>query len=540
MGSALANIQSTGDPTDLMQVDAWAWAKYGNLQLVGGPFSTAGHEFQVEILQDDSKRQCFKKATQFAGGTEAYIIKILHGLRFKRYRNGFIYYFPAANEVSDFSASRFKPLLTDNYNLIGKYVKETDRANLKQIGKAFLYFRGARLGDVVGKTGKKSLSKMKSNPADGVCYDEYDEMTETAVKAGLARLEASKVRDEFYLANPTIPDYGIDKLYNKSNQKVWMIQCLSCGKETCLELEFPHCLQRQKDGSVIRICKHCKKEIFPRNGYWVALYPAESQVMVGRTLSQLNSMYKDPKDILDMYEDPETDLTTFYNLHMGMAYVAAENRLTISDIFSCCGTEPMQVRNSGPCAMGVDVGKVLHVVIGERTHSTSAKIVKTVRVSSFNDVHDLARVFNVRSTVFDLNPETRAVRDYRAAERFSVFGCEYMEGQKGVAAWDERNGVVTVNRTEIFDATHNLITTEGRCVLPRKDDEIEQYALEMCNTAKVLREDDETGSKKYFYVKLGPEHYRNATNYFFLALQKIKPRSRMVGNVTTTDYYWDS
>jgi hypothetical protein len=37
--------------------------------------------------------------------------------------------------------------------------------------------------------------------------------------------------------------------------------------------------------------------------------------------------------------------------------------------------------------------------------------------------------------------------------------------------------------------------------------------------AKKLEEDDETGSKRYVYVKLGPDHFRHAYNYEAMARQ---------------------
>ncbi len=129
---------------------------------------------------------------------------------------------------------------------------------------------------------------------------------------------------------------------------------------------------------------------------------------------------------------------------------------------------------------------------------------KMARVSTFTDVHDLAKRFNVVTAVFDLNPEQRNVREFRSVANFEVFGCDYQETQKGAFAWNEQSGVVTVNRTEICDATHNLVATKdlqdtgvavGKIELPREDEEVRIYAKEMCNTAKVLIEDEETGKE---------------------------------------------
>ena len=46
---------------------------------------------------------------------------------------------------------------------------------------------------------------------------------------------------------------------------------------------------------------------------------------------------------------------------------------------------------------------------------------------------------------------------------------------------------------------------------------IEEFALHLHNVAKRLEEDEETGSKRYVYVKLGPDHFRHAFNYECIA-----------------------
>jgi len=218
-------------------------------------------------------------------------------------------------------------------------------------------------------------------------------------------------------------------------------------------------------------------------------------------------------------------LTAINNLKLGRAYIAAENRLRINDVLQCCGPDPVMVSHNGPCAGGVDVGDLLNVVIGHRVGSKKIKTVKVARVSSFNDVHDLFRRFNVRSAVFDLYPEKRKVVEFCESVNYSCFGCDYQENQRGVAAWDEKSHTVTVNRTEILDATHDLVVVPGMYEIPRKNDEIGVYATQMCATAKILKEDPETGSKKYFYKgKIGgPDDYRHATNYLHLACQRIQP-----------------
>ena len=59
--------------------DAHVWAEEGGLILSSGPFTTKFHQWQVELLSDDSPKQCARKATQ-GGWSDGYVIKLLHHL----------------------------------------------------------------------------------------------------------------------------------------------------------------------------------------------------------------------------------------------------------------------------------------------------------------------------------------------------------------------------------------------------------------------------------------------------------------------------
>jgi hypothetical protein len=76
--------------------------------------------------------------------------------------------------------------------------------------------------------------------------------------------------------------------------------------------------------------------------------------------------------------------------------------------------------------------------------------------------------------------------------------------------------IVSCNRTESLDASHREIGEEA-VVLPRENDLIWEFAGHLHNVAKRLEEDEETGSKRYIYVKLGPDHFRHAFNYEVMA-----------------------
>ncbi len=499
--------------------DPFLWSYYNNIKLQSGPFSPLNHEYQVEPMQSTAKKRVAKKGAQM-GWTELEVLRTLHGQIHGLYPTGVLYLFPTSDDVSDFSKARFNPLIADNPGSIGQYVSSTDSTNIKKIGSSMLYLRGARMTQKVEGI-KKEASKLRSVPVDSIKFDEYDLMDPDMVLLALERFSHSEVQEETYLSTPTIPDYGIDKLYQESDQRIWVIECPSCGRECCLELDFPECIQIKK-GVYLRVCVKCGKEIYPFEGKWVVQYPrAEYE---GRWISQLNSIFIDPGKILKMFLDPPNgNLQEVYNSKLGQAYIDAQNRLTKQDVYSCCGVNGIARGSKRSCAMGADIGKVIHCVIGY-PEGNKLVVLYVGRVEDFSDLHDLAISFNVQSAVLDMEPETRKAREFQAQEKYKVYLCDYAENMKVGKKENEEAGIVVVRRTEICDSTHQLFAGQT-IVLPRRCPEIEEYAIEVSNIAKVLEEDQISGSKKYTYRKLGPDHYRHATNYFWLACQEPRVKT---------------
>jgi len=474
----------------------------------------------MEMLSCDARRQCFKKGAQ-VGATEVNVLKSMWGLIYNRYPQGCLYLFPSALDVADFSRGRFSTLIRDNPKEVGVFVQETDSVSIKRISRAFLYLRGARSTSKIEGT-QRTSSQLRSIPVDRICYDESDLFEPAMISLAAERISHSEVKEEAFLSTPSLPDFGIDKLYNESDQRVWSIKCEHCGTETVLELTFPACLLELPDGRIIRGCGKCKKEIFPRNGHWVAQYPERAKDMVGWWISQLNSAYIEPGAILKAFNDPPNgNLTEVYNSKLGMAYVSAENRLNISDVYGCCGLDAMSTDEIGPCVAGIDVGKTLHVVVAFKPREKVLEVCYLARVSSFNDLHDIAKRFNVQCAVLDMEPEMRKAREFAEGENYPAFLCDYLDRISAGPQWDEEKKLVKVQRTELCDTTHELFVNPGRLILPRRCDEVDRFAQQARNIAKVLQEDPETGSREYRYRKLGEDHFRHALNYAFLASQRV-------------------
>jgi hypothetical protein len=58
---------------------------------------------------------------------------------------------------------------------------------------------------------------------------------------------------------------------------------------------------------------------------------------------------------------------------------------------------------------------------------------------------------------------------------------------------------------------------EAQVELPHRSVLVEQFAKHMAADAKVLQEDEETGVKKYRYVRTGEDHFSLAFTYAWMA-----------------------
>jgi hypothetical protein len=470
------------------------------------------------MLRCTAQRQCAKKGSQL-GISEIVIIDVLWGLLSGKYGTGVLYLLPTQNDVTDFSRARFGPMIADNEDL-GSRVRNTDATQIKQIGSGNLYLRGARSTGRV-QNQKKSATQLKSIAVDRVVFDEFDEMDPSMIDLALERMGHSKVKEETYLSTPTIPGYGIDALYNESDQRVWEIRCQHCGTGTAPDLEFPSCLLEGQDGRVILACRHCKQEIFPRDGRWIAQYPERSKDMVGWWISQLNSNRVDPGSVLRAYNNPpHGNLAEVFNSKLARGYIAAENKLALQDALCCSGDNPMLNQFAGPACAGIDVGRHLHITIGYRKSDKVIEIIYAARVTSFNDLQDICTRFNVKAAVIDLEPEVREVHRWQESAGFQVFAADYVKGVLSGPQWSDNEKTLKVNRTESLDETVHKIKS-SMIVFPRRGPEgLEEFFKHLTNIAKVLQE-DESGGRTFRWIKTGPDHYAHSLSYCLLASQRI-------------------
>jgi hypothetical protein len=448
------------------------------------------------------------KAAQIGGTTWA-ILRSIHacltGLNV-------IYFFPTRTDVLEFSKSRVSPLLAENPFLL-RLMTDTDTAGLKRIGDAHLYLRGMQ-----------STVGMKSVPADMVVFDELDETSPAAKSMAMERLAHSDYKRVIELSNPSLPDYGIDEQYQKSDQRHWSLRCPYCAHWTTLDKEFPvkvgmevRILQLRGDGTCYRACSKCSRELDLHAGEWVADWP--SREIHGYRISQLFSSTVDPGEILQEYRATRFP-DRFYNLKIGIPWADLGRRLDTASVLALCGSSPMAESSpGGDCTMGVDTGRDLHVVVlnkGDSWEEQPKSLVHLAVCHEFQDLDRLMERFKVGRCVIDGLPETHATREFTKRHAGKVFMNFFNEHQRGSARWDWQSRIVQINRTEALDASRAAVR-DRRLVLPHRSRLVEEFAMHLTCDAKMLEEDEETGVRKYRYIRTGTNHFSMAFTYAWMA-----------------------
>ena len=532
--SEVPNIVERSVPIDdaVASVDAAYWACKNAIQLANGAtFSFKNRQYLIEPMQCTAAYSGSMKATGGGFSECQGILPSLHGMIYGRYPQGVGYFFPTDTDMQDYAKSRFNPLIQMNKDSIGRYLKKgsrgTDSAGLKRVGNSNLYLRGSTLspGEQGGDT--KKSTKLTGIQFDRLVVDEIDQIDPDAIAKMRGRMANAAVDnipgqiEVRYIANPSDEDRGVDLYWQKSSQHYWYSKC-TCGHYTCAIKSFINDPEKavgtdSNSRGYVR-CEKCEKPLGFDEGRYIPDKPSVTDLIFYHW-SHLTSAYQDPARILrDFRNPPENNLGDVYRLDLGLAYSSKDEKLRKDVVLSNCSRDSMAENSKGPCAMGVDNDDGKHVVIGIRTGNDRYEIIKVARVDGFQEVHDLAQRYNVKSAVVDLRPNADSAREFQKNERYKVFLNEYTESPLNDYSFNENTGVVKSYRTGIFDSSHRVLSLQ-QMVLPARCAAIEDFAQQCCNCVKSKEIDKKKNQVVYRYKKTGNgnDHYRNALNYFLIA-----------------------
>lgn len=536
----------------LAAANAGFWAEQNVLKLQSGEFSFKNHEYLEEPLNGPTNkkvranRRCYMKAPQ-GGFSVAEAVSNLHGMIHGYYPQGVLHLLPTRATVEEFGKSKYGPLISRNKKAIGNYVKKglkgSDSASMKKIGDSYLYLRSATLNPDEEGEGKSSAS-LSSISVDKVDFDEIELMDQEAIAKAEGRTAHSENPEFCYIFNPGGEDSGGDLIWKQSDQRHWFRRCTCTGGDlsayTCAELEFPDCVKEYPDSNQRRAeglhrgyiaCKKCGKPLPFYTGSGTGLWiPQKPHVLdfEGYRWSHLTSIYHDPLEILEQFIDPPYgNLGDVYRLRLGLPYSSAEDKLKKDVVLRCCGDTLMPLNHTGPCAMGMDVGLLKHIVIGFKTGKEHLEIIRAAQIKSFDDAYDLCLKYGVKTGVVDIRPYEDEARRFQQKCRkvgIVIYLCQYTDNPVQEADFNEKTGLVKTYRTGILDKSHRYLSN-GNIKLPRQNPTIEEYSEQCCNIEKYT-DKNRNGASVMRYRACGDrkqgDHYRHTTGYFILAASKCR------------------
>ncbi len=358
-----------------------------------------------------------------------------------------------------------------------------------------------------------SRTGLKAVTGNKAVFDEIEEVPDQSlIDLAMERLSHVENPVVHRLSVPSLPSWGIDSFFTKTDQNYWHLICPGCGQYNNMSESFPQ-IFLETGGRTIRACLKCQHELDLDKGAWLPKCPGSQ--LRGYHISQTFSKFIKPESLLQTYRIGK-NLTTFYNDKLGLPYADAESQLTIQDVLSLCGSAGIADSDPGPCFLGCDQGADLHVTVMRR--KPKAQLLFLGVLKEWDQLDPLMRRFNISRAVIDGLPDQRGARSFANRFRGRVFMCFYRDGMKGRYRWDERDLTVAADRTESLDASASWITRK-EVVLPRDSELMQTFARHMHSTAKKLITDPETGSQKYSYLKLGDDHFRHSFSYAVMALE---------------------
>lgn len=521
-------------PNARLSLLEWMW-RYRKELAPGRPFDLDNHVYLRAIYEEQAQVVVLCKSSQ-AGASEYLISYILHACD-QRDATG-LYVFPTDGHVSDFSAARLGPAIESSDYLADIVVegrsqepgpegarlrkRGADRVTLKRVRDRFLYLRGG----TVKADGK--APQLKSIDADVLILDEVDELDPRAPAIAVKRLGHSAIAEQRWVSTPMYPGSGIHAKWLESDQRLWHLRCINCGEwqspsiEQVVtewdELGRPVVWHGQPDGRAYLACRKCGREVDRLGqGEWVATYPERE--IVGYHITKLFTAQTELIQIVhNLDTTDETKRREAYNQDLGLPYRPRGGGLDAETLDACreeYGHGPYLVL---PCYMGVDVGKMLHVVIRSALDPATGKrrqlFAGEVR---WQDLGDLMRQYNPRTVVMDALPETTKAREFQAMyNRGRVWLAYYTTQPVGIkkerfVQMDWKGLKVDVDRTRSLDETMARFRDQTNS-LPANARSIRDYYSHLLAPVRVF-EQDAKGTEVAKYIESGPDHYAHAENY---------------------------
>lgn len=485
----------------LEQYSLHAWLEKEQIKTdTGMPLDFREHAFMWDIYRDLSPRQVIMKAAQVTMSTCA-ILKAFWIA--KHQRIDLIYTLPTDSDRNTFVGSKVNRLIMQN-PILQSWVKDKDSIEQKQVGDNFVHFRG---------TWTQRAAIMV--PSELNIYDEIDSSKQDTIEQYATRLQHSKRKWQWYFSHPSAPDFGVDRYWQKSDQKHWFISCGACHREQYLD--WPDSVDKDRG---IYVCKFCGSELsddMRRKGRWLRRKGTESAQYSGYWIPLLICPWVPASEIVGYYKDKSEEY--FYNKVLGKPFVGAGNKLTWESFAQNLSGKARAPGRDARVVVGVDTGLHLDYVMGDEKglffHGAT---------TSYKELDEVMDRWPFAISIVDAGGDLIGSRAFYERWPGRVFLCHLTGDRKTkeLVQWKEGEeyGNCLVDRYRIIQFVVDEFGA-GRIPVHGGADDWQDYFQDWRNLTRIKVLNPVTGETMgYKWVRSGRDHKALATCFWRVGMDK--------------------
>lgn len=506
----------------LDQVSIHSWINSNAIKTESGQdLDFHEHRYLFDVYRDTSKFLCCLKAGQIGFSTMA-ILKTIWLAAMRKFNIGYI--LPTVEMVQKFVGSKVNPIAQQN-PIIQSLMKDKDSITQKQIGGNFIHYLGSQT----------DLSAIMLS-LDMLVGDEYDKSPQNVLETYDSRLQHSKHGYKWVFSNPTLPDFGVDRFWQISDQKKWHIRH-SCGKiyvmdEGCIDYKTetyrcPQCkLEIEKEE--IRMGEWYNKDgikwsgeisgDYDWSGWWIPLWI--NPIMTAKKISE----YKRSKT-----------REYFANFVAGLPYANATDALSQATLEKNLSTDT-NLRSSRTI-IGLDTGHNLHYSMMNRDglfyHGYCKSVEENKRDGGRADYDPYdeinRRLWGDKNSILisDQGGDLIGIRKLQAKYPGRVFLCWFVKETRNqqLIRWgeDEEFGKVLVDRNRVIQLAIDQIN-ESRLTINGSVEDWQPFFNHALNVYRVKEimgeENDPQYGWRWIWKRKGPDHWFLSLIYALIGLDK--------------------
>lgn len=453
------------------------------------------HLFQYDMYLDLSPKQAVQKPAQ-VGETNK------NSLKSKFVANylglDIIYTLPTVDDVKQFVGGKVNRIIANN-PILQEWTKDKDSIEQKRVGNNVIYYKGTWT--------EKSATMVTS---DLNIYDEVDASKQDVLEQYSTRLQHSKFGWEWWFSHPSVPGFGINAIFVRSDQKHWFHKCSRCNKE--FYLRWPEDVDIERKCFLCAKCRQPLREEDRRKGRWVQKHL--NRPISGYQISSLMCPWISAEKIIEYFQNKSEEY--FYNKVLGLPYVGRGNIVTEQTILKNCVEE--ENSKKGRLIIGCDTGLTQYYVVGNKEG-----IFYYGKSDGYEEVEKILRGNENAILVMDAKGDLTEPRRLQQKYQGRVFLCDYRQDRKTLqlVSWGTNleEGNVIVDRNRMIQ----LIVEEfekGMITLNGKKAEWYDYYLHFKSIFRV-QEEDMLGIPRGIWKRNGADHWVHATGYYRTGMSRF-------------------